>query len=118
MNLLLTLPKLLIAGGASFLGTLDSPPSVVMMNHTLAGEKIPSKQVVCRDRWGTPMLPDGKAGYSIIAPIKKSLIAQSLWIPPLCGERPKVKLPEPASTPVPSSAVTPIAVPSTPASGN
>lgn len=118
MNLLLTLPKLLIAGGASFLGTLDAPPSVVMMNHTLAGEKIPSKQVVCRDRWGTPMLPDGKAGYSIIAPIKKSLIAQSLWIPPLCGERPKGKPAEPVSSPVPVTTAVPISVPRAPAAGN
>jgi len=58
--------------------------------------------VVCRDRWGTPMLPDGKAGYSLIAPIKKSLIAQSLWIPPVTGERP----PPP---PAPSVQATPAA---------
>lgn len=83
------LSKLLIAGGSSFLGVLQPPPPEVINNHTLAGEKIPSTQVVCRDRWGTPMLPDGKAGYSLIAPIKKSLIAQSLWVPPVHGERPQ-----------------------------
>lgn len=84
------LPAFLIAGGSSFLGDLELPAEVQMMNHTLAGEKIPSAQVVCRNRWGTPMLPDGKAGYSVIAPIKKGLIAQSLWIPPVSGSRPKV----------------------------
>lgn len=60
-----------------------------MNNHTLAGEKIPSSKVVCRNQWGTPMLPDGKAGYSLIAPIKTNLISQSLWIPPVSGSRPK-----------------------------
>ena len=47
---LLLLPKLLIAGGSSFLGNLELPPNVDMMNHTLVGEKIPAKEVVCRDR--------------------------------------------------------------------
>jgi hypothetical protein len=71
-----------------------------MINHTLAGEKIPAREVVCRDRWGTPMLPDGKGSYSIIAPIDKGLIAQSLWIPPVSGSRP-IPTPTPsASLPV------------------
>ena len=96
----LLLPKLLIAGGASFLGTLDLPPAVDMLNHTLAGEKIPARQVVCRDRWGTPMLPDGKGGYSIISPIDKKLIAQSLWIPPVSGVRPTPTPAPPVSLPV------------------
>jgi hypothetical protein len=91
MVFLSLLPKLLIAGGSSFLGTLEIPPPQVINNHTLAGEKIPSTQVVCRDRWGTPMLPNGKAGYSLIAPINKDLIAQSLWVPPVHGERPVKK---------------------------
>jgi hypothetical protein len=82
------LPKLLIAGGSSFLGTLQVPAPSVINNHTLVGEKIPSNQVVCRDRWGTPMPPDTRAGYSLIAPVKGSLIAQSLWVPPIHGERP------------------------------
>jgi hypothetical protein len=34
------------------------------------------------------MPPDGKAGYSLIAPIRKKLIEQSLWIPPVSGTRP------------------------------
>jgi len=97
---LLLLPKLLIAGGSSFLGALELPPSPDMINHTLAGEKIPAREVVCRDRWGTPMLPDGKGSYSIIAPIDKGLIAQSLWIPPVSGSRP-IPTPTPsASLPV------------------
>jgi hypothetical protein len=97
---LLLLPKLLIAGGSSFLGTLELPPSLVMVNHTLAGEKILAREVVCRDRWGTPMLPDGKGGYSIISPIDKGLIAQSLWIPPVSGSRPKPTPAPPVSLPV------------------
>jgi hypothetical protein len=109
MFALCLLPKLLIAGGSSFLGTLELPPPEVINNHTLSGEKIPSTQVVCRDRWGTPMLPNGKAGYSLIAPIKKGLIAQSLWIPPIAGERPlkaqvEAQKPAPSTTPVPATA--------------
>lgn len=96
MNAFLFLPKLLIAGGSSFLGNIDLPPAVQTMNHTLAGEKIPSSQVVCRDRWGTPMLPEGKGSYSLIAPINKKLIAQSLWIPPVSGKRPTAKAAAPA----------------------
>ncbi len=88
MTSLLLLPKIFIAGGA-FLGAFQAPAAVDIPNHTLAGEVIPSSQVVCRDRWGTPMLPDNKAGYSLIAPIKKNLIAQSLWIPPVSGKRPE-----------------------------
>lgn len=56
-----------------------------MYNHTLLGEKILAKKVVCRNRWGTPMLPDGKGGYSLIAPINEQFIAQSLIIPPRTG---------------------------------
>jgi hypothetical protein len=97
---LLLLPKLLIAGGSSFLGTLELPPSPDVINHTLAGEKIPAREVVCRDRWGTPMLPDGKGSYSIIAPIDKGLIAQSLWIPPVSGSRPTPTPLPPGSLPV------------------
>jgi len=101
MNSLVLLPKLLLAGGASFLGTLQLPPDVEMINHTLAAEKIPAQQVVCRDRWGTPMLPDGKGSYSVIAPLDKMdkrLIAQSLWIPPVSGVPP---------TPTPSAQLAP-----------
>ena len=109
---LLLLPKLLIAGGSSFLGNIELPPAVLTMNHTLKGEQIPAAQVVCRDRWGTPMLPDGKGSYSLIAPINKKLIAQSLWIPPVSGKRPvaiaavpKAAAPAPAVLPVaPASA--------------
>lgn len=53
-----------------------------MMNHTLRGELIPAKEVVCRNMWGTPMLPDGKGGYSLIAPINPEFIAESLIQPP------------------------------------
>ncbi len=87
MLFLSLIPKLLIAGGSSFLGNLNLPAPQVISNYTLAGEKIPSTQVVCRDRWGTPMLPDIRAGFSLTAPINKSLIAQSLWVPPIQNER-------------------------------
>lgn len=91
MTPLLLLPKLFLAGGA-FLGTLELPQTTTLYNHTLAGEKIPAYQVVTRSRWGTPMLPDGKAGYSLTAPINKKLIAESLWIPPVSGTRPTAEI--------------------------
>lgn len=109
------LPKLLIAGGSSFLGTLQTPAPQVINNHTLAGEKIPSTKVVCRDRWGTPMLPDARAGYSLIAPIKANLIAQSLWVPPIYGERPsRASVPVTVSA-APAAAASSAVVPSVPA---
>ncbi len=86
---LLLFPKLLIAGGV-FLGTLQLPPDIPIDNHTLLGDKVPTAQVMTRSRWGTPMLPDGKGGYSLIAPINKKFIEQSLWIPPVSGTRPVV----------------------------
>ena len=72
---------LLIAGG-TFLGAFSAPKEPEMMNHTLRGEMIPAKEVVCRNMWGTPMLPDGKGGYSLIAPINPQFIAESLVQPP------------------------------------
>lgn len=51
-------------------------------NHTLRGEAVPASDVVTRNCWGTPMLPDGKGGYSLIAPINQDFINQSLIIPP------------------------------------
>lgn len=54
-----------------------------LYNHTLLGERVLAEDVVCRNRWGTPMLPDGKGGYSLIAPINPEYIAQSKIIPPL-----------------------------------
>jgi len=73
---------LLLAGGA-FLSVVSTPePEVQTFNHTLRGERILASEVVCRNRWGTPMLPDGKGGYSLIAPINQEYIAQSLIQPP------------------------------------
>ena len=91
MTPLLLLPKLFLAGG-SLLGTMQIPQEIPVDNHTLAGEKIAAVQVVTRSRWGTPMLPDGKGGYSLIAPTNKKFIAQSLWIPPVSGTRPAVEV--------------------------
>lgn len=96
MTPFLFLPKLFLAGGA-FLGALQTPTDPPMDNHTLAGEKIPAVQVVTRSKWGTPMLPDGKGGYSLIAPIDKKLIEQSLWIPPVFGTRPAPEAPAPTN---------------------
>lgn len=74
--------SLLLAGG-SFLGAVSQPaPVVETYNHTLRGERILSNEVVCRSRWGTPMLPDGKGGYSLIAPINQEYIERSLFQPP------------------------------------
>ena len=98
------LPALFLAGGA-FLGAFQAPPRADVMNHTLKGEEIPASQVVCRSHWGTPMPPDKKGGYSLIAPIKKSLIAQSLWIPPVSGSRPPTLVITPL---VPPSAGAPV----------
>ena len=71
----------LIAGG-SVLTTLVTPEPVDMMNHTLLGAKVKAKEVVCRNMWGTPMMPDGKGSYSLIAPPDPVLIERSLIQPP------------------------------------
>jgi hypothetical protein len=77
--------SLLLAGG-SFLGGVSQTTQVAQVetyNHTLRGERILSTEVVCRNRWGTPMLPDGKGGYSLIAPINQEFIERSLFQPPV-----------------------------------
>lgn len=76
--------SLLLAGG-SFLGavTQTQVTKVDTYNHTLRGERILASEVVCRNRWGTPMLPDGKGGYSLIAPINQEFIERSLFQPPV-----------------------------------
>lgn len=76
--------NLLILAGGAFLGlaTPQPEPEIELYNHTLLGEQVPAKDVVCRNRWGTPMLPDGLAGYSLIAPINNEYIAFSLVQPP------------------------------------
>ena len=118
MSPVLFVPAFLIAGGSSFLGNVELPAPVEMMNHTLAGEKIPSKEVVCRNRWGTPMLPDGKGGYSVIAPIKKHLIAQSLWIPPVSGTLPKLIAKNVPATPAAIPATSTVPPPATAPAAN
>ena len=75
--------SLIIAGGISLATTTQADvvwPDI--NNHTLKGEMIPSSKVVTRNMWGTPMLPDGTGGYSLIAPINEDYIAESLIIPP------------------------------------
>ncbi len=117
MTPLLFLPKIFLAGGA-FLGALQLPQEIPVDNHTLAGEKIPAVQVVTRSRWGTPMLPDGKGGYSLIAPINKKFIAQSLWIPPVSGTRPDIEVPASTNQPAVPSVPTVFAPASVPAASS
>lgn len=73
---------LIIAGGVFVGSALQAPELPDMYNHTLLGERVLAEEVVCRNRWGTPMLPDGKGGYSLIAPVNDEYIARSLVIPP------------------------------------
>jgi len=76
---------ILIAGGV-FLGTpqaTQTQPEPELTNVTLLRETVLAKEVVTRNRWGTPMLPDGKGGYSVIQKINPDYIAQSLIQPPL-----------------------------------
>ncbi|MGH8048102.1 MAG: hypothetical protein ACREKL_12740 [Chthoniobacterales bacterium] len=74
--------SLIIAGGISLAASSSSTKWPDIDNHTLAAEVIPSSQVVTRNMWGTPMLPDGKGGYSLIAAINQNYINESLIIPP------------------------------------
>jgi hypothetical protein len=79
--------SLIVAGGA-FIGAATTQTDFTwpsLYNHTLLGERVLAEQVVTRNRWGTPMLPDGKGGYSLIAPVNPNFIAQSLIIPPKTG---------------------------------
>ena len=71
----------LIAGG-SIVNTLVAPEPVDTLNHTLLGVKVKAKEVVSRNMWGTPMMPDAKGSYSLIAPPDPVLIERSLIKPP------------------------------------
>lgn len=72
---------LLIAGG-SIISTFTAPQLPEMMNHTLNGTPVKAAEVVCRDRWGTPMMPDGKGSYNIAATPNAVNIQRSLIQPP------------------------------------
>jgi hypothetical protein len=74
--------NLLFLAGGALLAAVAPQPEVELYNHTLRGDRVLAQEVVCRYRWGTPMLPDGKGGYSLIAPINQEFIAQSLVQPP------------------------------------
>lgn len=71
----------LIAGG-SLISTLVSPELPDLNNHTLRGTPVPAKVVVCRNAWGTPMMPDGKGSYNLTAAPDAALIERSLIQPP------------------------------------
>jgi len=105
--------SLIIAGGISAAAASSTQfewPDI--MNHTLLGEQIPAREVVCRNRWGTPMLPDGKGGYSLIAKIDPILIRESLIIPPVSPDDMVAFRPLP---PVPEAATEQPAAPAAPA---
>jgi len=72
---------LFLAGGA-FLAAVATQPEPDLINHTLRSEKVFAREVVTRNRWGTVMLPNGKAGYSLIAPVNQEYIDFSLVQPP------------------------------------
>jgi hypothetical protein len=72
---------LLIAGG-SLITTLVAPQLPDSMNHTLSGSPVKAAEVVCRTRWGTPMMPDGKGSYNLITAPDPILIERSLIQPP------------------------------------
>jgi len=74
--------SLIIAGGVYMAATVKPVEWPDIDNHTLKGEPVPASKVVCRDRWGTPMLPNGKGGYSLIAAINEDFITESLIQPP------------------------------------
>lgn len=72
---------LLIAGGAVAVAFV-APELPEPMNHTLAGDEIKAVEVVCRNRYGTPMLPERGGSYNVAAPYNAELVARSLVQPP------------------------------------
>jgi hypothetical protein len=76
-----TMIPLLIAGG-SIISTFTAPQLPEMMNHTLSGTPVKAHEVVCRSRWGTPMMPDGMGSYKLTAPPNAAYIERSLIQPP------------------------------------
>jgi hypothetical protein len=100
--------SLIIAGGVSMAANAQSIQWPDIDNHTLRGEAIAASKVVCRDRWGTPMLPNGKGGYSLIAAINEDYIKESLIQPPQDTRGMVAYRPLP---PVEVTVETPVAVP-------
>jgi len=72
---------LLIAGG-SIISTFTAPQLPEMMNHTLNATPVKAQEVVCRTRWGTPMMPDGKGSCNLTASPNPTYIQRSLIQPP------------------------------------
>jgi hypothetical protein len=108
----------LIAGG-SIVNALVAPEPVDTLNHTLLGVKVKAKEVVSRNAWGTPMMPDAKGSYSLIAPPDPVLMERSLIQPPktdaptFVPDKP-YKLPsmqdEPEANPAPAAPIEPLPV--------
>jgi len=105
--------SLIIAGGI-FLTSPKAATTETLFDHTLRGEPIPASDVVTWNRFGTPMLPDGKGGYSLIAPINQDYINLSLKQPPRPSD-PSFRAYRPAATVFanPVSATLPVAEDST-----
>jgi hypothetical protein len=72
---------LLIAGG-SIISTFTAAQLPEMKNHTLNGTPVKAQEVVCRTRWGTPMMPDGMGSYNLTASPNTTYIQRSLIQPP------------------------------------
>ena len=72
---------LLIAGG-SIISTFTAPELPEMKNPTHHGTPVKAQEVVCRTRWGTPMMPDGKGSYNLTAAPNPTYIQRSLIQPP------------------------------------
>jgi hypothetical protein len=109
--------SLIIAGGVYMAANAKTVEWTDIDNHTLKGEAIASSKVVCRDRWGTPMLPNGKGGYSLIAAINEDYIQESLIQPPeyprgMVAYRPlptvEVTVETPVSVPAPPTVTPPV----------
>lgn len=108
--------SLIIAGGVYMAANAKSVDWLDIDNHTLKGEAIVASKVVCRDRWGTPMLPNSSGGYSLIAAINKDYITQSLIQPPqftrgMVAYRPLPPADETVEAPVTIPAPPPVAPP-------
>ena len=106
--------SLIIAGGIFLTSPKAATTTEILYDHTLRGEPIPASDVVTWNRFGTPMLPDGKGGYSLIAPINQEYINLSLKQPPRPSD-PSFRPYRPAATVFanPVSATLPVATEST-----
>jgi len=64
-------------------------------NHLLDGSTVSANSVVCRDKYGTPMIPDGRGGYSKVEPktyhqviVTRDSYGNVDWTPKIVGYYP------------------------------